>query len=189
MVIQEFFTGMGSVGQGNSLLIRHRRYRTPHQRQRALQDALNMAPLSPFDTISSELNALILQPFFNQFDHTANLETVDFGHAFTILQETAPNWHDLLSRLLSNQRAHWRSYNTSQDDVALAKRMFTITSIICHSRARTRSHFFPSVLDIYLIGSGTKRRVIETLSGLGLCHSYTRANQLMGKIASDARVC
>jgi hypothetical protein len=44
-------------------------------------------------------------------------------------------------------------------------------------------------MDIYLIGSGVKRRVFETLSGFGVCHSYKQANRIMGTIAEDAEVC
>lgn len=44
------------------------------------------------------------------------------------------------------------------------------------------------MLDIYLAGSGVKRRVVETLSGLGICHSYHTANRLLKKVASNAEV-
>ncbi|XTI93248.1 hypothetical protein V2W45_1250821, partial [Cenococcum geophilum] len=49
---------------------------------------------------------------------------------------------------------------------------FAITSIVCYSRAKKRSSFLSLILDIYLIGSSIKRRVIETLLGLGIYYSY-----------------
>jgi hypothetical protein len=56
------------------------------------------------------------------------------------------------------------------------------------SQSKQKSSFFPGMLDIYLAGSGVKRRVVETLSGLGICHSYHTANRLLKKVASNAEV-
>ena len=64
-----------------------------------------------------------------------------------------------------------------------------ITSMICLSQARNQSNFFATIIDIYLIGSGVKRRVIEMLSGLGICHSYWKANRALHDVADAARVC
>ncbi len=38
------------------------------------------------------------------------------------------------------------------------------------------------------MGSGVKRRVIETLSGLGLCHGYHTGNKLMHALSRQAKV-
>ena len=56
------------------------------------------------------------------------------------------------------------------------------------SQARNQSNFFATIMDIYLIGSGVKRRVIETLSGLGICHSYCKANKVLHDVADTTRV-
>ena len=63
-----------------------------------------------------------------------------------------------------------------------------ITSMICLLQARNQSNFFTKIIDIYPIGSGVKRRVIETLSGLGICHSYCKANKVLHDVADAARV-
>ncbi|XTI84352.1 hypothetical protein V2W45_1225900, partial [Cenococcum geophilum] len=49
---------------------------------------------------------------------------------------------------------------------------FAITSIVCYSRAKKRSSFLSLILDIYLIGSSVKRRVIKTLLGFRVYYSY-----------------
>jgi len=64
----------------------------------------------------------------------------------------------------------------------------TITSIVCHSQAVKKSNFLASALALYLVGSGTKRRVVETLSGLGICYSYHQANCIMNRIARESEV-
>ena len=69
------------------------------------------------------------------------------------------------------------------------RRAYAITSMIYFSRAKKRSNFFSSVVDIYLIGSGVKRRVFKTLACFRLCHGYHSANRTMGSIAEEAKVC
>lgn len=107
---------------------------------------------------------------------------------FQTIRETAPTWSNILVQLCSNPRAHWMSYSARPQTKDLHRRLFTITSLVCHSRARKRSNYLSSLLDAYLIGSGVKRRVVETLSGLGLCHSYMQGNRLMQKIADHEKV-
>ncbi|XTI87265.1 hypothetical protein V2W45_1203088, partial [Cenococcum geophilum] len=62
---------------------------------------------------------------------------------------------------------------------------YAITSIIYSSRAKKWSNFFTSLVDIYLIGSGVKRRVFKTLSGFRLCYSYYSANRIINSIAKE----
>jgi len=180
--------------EGREVIIKHRRYAHPQHRRHVLMRAMEDPRTSSVcprpslaDSFAVELDNLIRQPYFAQFDHTTDLETLDFELAFKTIQEVAPTWHAVLLRLISNQRAHRSSYDATPQSV-LSRRLFAITSIVCHSRAKKRSSFLSSVLDVYLIGSGVKRRVIETLSGLGICHGYHQANRLMGKIAKEAEV-
>ena len=51
-----------------------------------------------------------------------------------------------------------------------------------------RADFFSKVLDVYLQGSGVKRRVVNTLAGLGVCNSYKAGRNLMKQIAERAEV-
>ena len=140
------------------------------------------------DKIVNELDTLIKQPYFNQFDRSIDFDTLDFSHAFYTIEKAAPTWHTMLLQLIGNQRAHRSSYagNTELSAVMLSKRLFTITSTICHSRAKQQSNVLSSMLAVYLVGSGVKRRVIEVLSGLGICYSYHQANRLIRNIAKDS---
>ncbi|KAF1936991.1 hypothetical protein EJ02DRAFT_478313 [Clathrospora elynae] len=70
--------------------------------------------------------------------------------------------------------------------VAINRRMFSLTSMVCFSHARQSSNILPSCIDAFLTGSGVHRRVVETLHGLGLCHSYHHANLLMNSVAKNA---
>ncbi|XTI84380.1 hypothetical protein V2W45_1226024, partial [Cenococcum geophilum] len=71
---------------------------------------------------------------------------------------------------------------------ALVRRAYTITSIIYSSRAKKRSNFFTLLIDIYLIGSGVKRRVFKTLSGFRLYYSYYLVNYIINSIAKEVEV-
>ena len=51
------------------------------------------------------------------------------------------------------------------------------------------SSTIPTVLDLYLQGSGVPRRVIEALYGLGLCHSYRAGLDRMKQLEQHAKVC
>ena len=190
-----FILAWAGAEKGKAVTIQHLQYAQPQQRQRVLMRAMDDPRIrgicqrpSPADSFAAELDNLIRQPYFGQFDHTTDLETLDFELAFKIIQEVAPTWHAILLKLISNQRAHRASYDATPQSDALSRRLFAITSIVCHSRAKKRSSFLSSILDVYLIGSGVKRRVIETLSGLGICHGYHQANRLMAKVAEEAEV-
>jgi hypothetical protein len=135
-----------------------------------------------------ELRALMRTDYYGQFDHTSVLERLDFSQAFQTLEAIAPVWNEFLISLMSNERTDWQSYPSQPDLITRSRRIFTITSIVCASQARKTSNFFHSLLDIYLIGSGVKRRVIETLSGFGICHSYKTANKRLQSVADGARV-
>jgi len=57
------------------------------------------------------------------------------------------------------------------------------------THAKIQLNFLPLILDIYLLRLGVKRRVIESLSGLGICHSYKDINRQIKAIAESVKVC
>jgi hypothetical protein len=200
------WVGSGRDARVNPVeVISSKTYRTQEQRRSALNRTLDVlchediyqpAVVSQMllKALAQELDALVTEcSYFGRFSGDEmgleQLEQIDFKEAFRTIQGYAPMWSALLLRLLRNQRGHRASYTTSSDDETLPKRLFTITSIVCHSRAKLQSNFLSSLLDIYLLGCGTKRRVVETLSGLGLCHSYKQANRLIGRLAKECKVC
>jgi hypothetical protein len=140
-------------------------------------------------TIRQELRALMRTDYYGQWDHTSVRERLNFPQAFQTIEAIAPVWNEFLITLMSNQRTEWTSYRARLDPTTMSRHVFTITSIVCASQAKKTSNFFQSLLDIYLIGSGVKRRVIETLSGFGICHSYKTANERLKSVADSARVC
>ena len=126
----------------------------------------------PVGSFTIELDRLIQELYFNIFNKTSNIEELDFKVAFRTIQDIALIWYATLLQLLSNQRAYRVSYlaggqKAGAQDI-LVKWVYTITSIIYTSRAKKRSNFFILLVDIYLIGSGVKRRVFKTPSGFRL---------------------
>ena len=118
---------------------------------------------------TTEFNALIDISYFGRFDYIAEFDNIDFDVAFQSVQTAASIWYWMLVYVLSNSRISRNSSVVSSD---LRRFIFVITSIVCYSRAKKRSNYFFIMLDAYLIGSGVKRRVIETLAGFRLCYSY-----------------
>lgn len=173
--------------------IKHRRYRTREMRRKALKQTLQgMSKVTGEYVLTSvtrvETDELIKQPYFGKFDYTTQLNNLDFNIAFQTVQNTAPRLHTFLCSLLMNRRAHQASYSGTHSSQEFRKRLFTIVSMICHSRYAQNSNYLSSILDAYLLGSGTKRQVVETLAGLGLCHSYAHGNRLMKQIADREKV-
>ena len=186
------------IDEDDGIQLAGNRYSGAKKRQEVLRLAMNLPSIQKhMDNkltaiqISKELDSLIAHPGFGKFDMNKDLdhlETMDFTNCFDTIKRVAPIWHTLGTRLLQNSRAHWDSYGYDVNYKALNKTLYNITSIICHSRNPRMSSFLSSVLDLYLLGSGTKRRCISTLSGLGVCHSYHTANRLMNGLAMVARV-
>jgi hypothetical protein len=136
----------------------------------------------------SELDELIWKALFSKFEVDMIMESLNYAHAAAVIHEVAPTWYALLQLVLNNQRHYRPTYGAQKNDDYVYRRMFTITSIVCFSRARNASNTFPSCLDVYFVGSGVHQRVIETLHSLGLCHSYHHANSLMSKVAQQVAV-
>lgn len=191
----QFLLAWAGVRLGsNDVQLEHPYYRTVQQRRDqlnratvSLQDA-GVIPSSAVEQLEHELDQLIPRPYFGRFDSTTNLETIDFDEAFRIIKVNAPYWHSILMPLISNQRSHRQSYNANSEssEAFLSKRLYAITSMVLHSRAKIRSNFLAAMLGSYLVGSGTKRRVIETFAGLGITHGYHQANRNMNDTADNA---
>jgi hypothetical protein len=142
--------------------------------------------VSGVGTLQDELDALVGRPLFDRYNAEASvgdLDNLTFEGARNEIVRWAPQWANLLDQLLQNTRASWQSYcppkKTSYDGA-----MYLITSIICRARAKKRSNFFAKMFGVYLHGSGTRRRVIEVLSGLGVCDTYKVINEQLTKVAS-----
>ena len=145
--------------------------------------------LSPSsDTVfHSEFEALIGRPFFNHVDvveMSDKLDEIDFSHARQEISLHAPGWAELLSGLLQNSQ----NSRAGQDSYPQAKTthdgpFYIITALICRSRARMRADFFAKAIGLYLLGNNVKRRVVEVISGFGVCDSYKVINREFNKIA------
>jgi len=181
--------------RGNIIVCNIRNHRSPSERQSRLLRAISSPAFTqlrgtPMDVseLKEELKALRSTRFFGKFDHTTKVEDLDLDIVDSSVRETAPRWHAALNELLYNQRSAWDSYSSQPNDEDIAGKIFMITSMVCFSQAKQQSNFLPSMLGIYLLGSGVKRRTFSTLAGLGICHSYFTANGLLSKLADAAKV-
>jgi hypothetical protein len=143
----------------------------------------------PFEAlVTQELNGLVDQPFFNRFKEEDRPEDIRYAGAHEELERSAPIWHGFLMRVLQHSRAHRASYPQRKDLAPIRQKAYLITSVICRARATISSNYLAKTLGLYMISSGVKRRVIEVLSGLGICDSYTQLNKLYDRIADKGEV-
>jgi hypothetical protein len=180
---------------GNMIVCNIRNHRSPSERQSRLlrsfsSPAFTQLRGTPMDVseLKEELKALRSTRFFGKFDHTTKVVDLDLDIVDASVRETAPRWHTALNELLYNQRSAWGSYSSQPNDEDIAGKIFMITSMVCFSQAKQQSNFLASMLDVYLLSSGVKRRAFSTLAGLGICHSYKTANNLLKDIAEAAKV-
>ena len=189
---QLFLAWVGAKQGSASVELGNRFWRTSKQRKDLflqVADEIGKPQANMISIMSRELKSLVKRhPCFGQFDEKANLEDIDFADAYHAIENSAPLWHSTMMQLLSPQRAHRASARpiSESHSETLSQRLFALTSMVCFSRSKQQSNFLPSLLGTYLLGSGTKRRVIESLSGLGVCPSYSRCKDLLGKIAKNA---
>ncbi|KAK0123584.1 hypothetical protein ONS96_000425 [Cadophora gregata f. sp. sojae] len=170
-----------------------RHIRTAKQRRKMLQHALdNIGPAFssvPLNLLRSEFKALRQTRYFGPFDIQGTDEGIDMERGFSSINEAAPIWSALLQSLLQNKRASWNAYN--QGRTALLRSFqgtaIMITSMLSFAQSKKQSNYIQSYLDLYLLGSGVKRRVVEVLSGLGICHSYQTGNTTMKELAALAK--
>jgi hypothetical protein len=135
-----------------------------------------------------ELGSLQATPLFGRFSSRVEVKDIDFAGAFADIRRVAPKWHRLITRLMRNKRSAYSSYQARDVHDVLGRRVFAVTSMVLHSRAKKQSNFLASSLDLYFLGTSVHRKVIEVLAGFGLCHTYHTANKLMNELASRAEV-
>jgi hypothetical protein len=182
--------------EGNPIILDRKIMKTAQHRQDYLRNTLNTPKigsliLQPASIIRVEFQRLQQTQYFQRFEVTADIGSINFQKAFQSIQDTAPTWHGIMNELLQNQRANWSSYNMrGQEGIpeSVQRVGFMITSMLCFSRAKKQCNLFPSILDIYLLRSEVKRRVIETLAGLGICHRYHTASTILSDLAQHSKV-
>jgi len=190
------WAGAVRTGQGADILLERTRHRTCKQRQELLYHITDeirtfhgLSQAQAFKSvIIQEISTLIGKEHFDVFRHTVNPDDIDFSSANRVIAIHAPIWSDLLYSVLTNERAHRPSYGAGDQGDVISSRLYMITSLVCHSRAKLRSNALQSLLSVYLLGSGVKRRVIELLARLGICLGYHQGNRLMKRIAVEGEV-
>ena len=118
-------------------------------------------------------------PYFGQFDYKTDIDIIDFDVVFQSVEVAVFIWYRMLVYVLSNPRVSRDSYINFSD---LRRKILVIISMIYYSRAKKRSINFFIIFDVFLIGSGVKRRVIEILAGFGLYHDYKYGNRLISQV-------
>lgn len=185
----------GFEEESQDIRVQHKSYGKVAARRTALSEAMNLLATrgicheSLIAVCANELSQLVELPLFARFNYTMDVERLNYAEAVQSIRSVAPTWYSFIRSVMANTRSSRPSYGGEDKRGAIDRRIYTVTSMVCFSRARQGSNVLASCLDLYLLGSGVHRRVIETLAGLGVCHSYHHANNLMNKLQTHAEVC
>ena len=141
--------------------------------------------------IAAELDTLIAQPIFSQYEVGWSPEELDVPQTLQMIKTYAPTWSEILSELLRNPRAQWQSYRSdSANKDELDQKggiVVMLTAMICHSKKPRGSNLFARSLGVYLSTSGVKTRVIRVLHGLGICEAASTIRSTVLSIVNVAK--
>jgi len=132
--------------------------------------------------IRTELKALQKKVLvFGKYDATRNVEDIEFMEVHDEIEEHGPN----LSRLINNAAFCQRSDRHIRQEQP--GRVVMITAMLGLGRARQSANFLTRALGVYLHSSGVRRRVINTLHGLGIVDCYLTIQQTTKRIAQHSQ--
>jgi hypothetical protein len=117
---------------------------------------------------------------FGKWDSITNLEEVDLSETLRKIKRHAPNTFHLLKHAAKNQRLREVKNNHN--------RIISIIAILSIGRARNSANFFTKSLGIYFYTSGVSRRVLTTLNGLGITHSYKTIRKAAAAVKQQSQV-
>ncbi|KAF1814679.1 hypothetical protein P152DRAFT_448004 [Eremomyces bilateralis CBS 781.70] len=145
----------------------------------------SLAGYYSWQRIFDELDGLSSHQYFNTFDPKTSHEwDIDSDDIRNVIETYAPEWFAFLDLLLRNCRSHEPAKRENLGKGIIGQ-MYMITAVACRSRKRKTSNAFAKNLGLYLISGGTKRRVVETLAGLGLCDTYKHVNDEVSETSSQ----
>jgi len=139
----------------------------------------------PFEAYKRELTALESTSTFGRYTRTLEFKDIQMEEVHAELQRLAPKLLNLLEKLLAPVREGRKDQAPRQEE-SLYGHYTLIFSIICFTRRRNTCDNIPKLLGLYFQSMGTKRRVQQTLSGLGVSETYQTITKLNDAIAADA---
>ncbi|KAI1820669.1 hypothetical protein F4861DRAFT_542738 [Xylaria intraflava] len=123
--------------------------------------------------VRRELRSLIKEPIFLNFEPYAHItEEANTIADVCILVR-------LLSQLLQNQFVARHDVDSIEADPEVRREVYMLSSILTRGYARNTAMFLRQVLGLYMLANGTSRRVLDTLSGLGIVASYQTLNRAL----------
>ena len=132
--------------------------------------------------IRSELKELQKKVLvFGKYDTATNVEDINFVEVHREIEEHGPN----LSRLIDEAAVCQRPDKHIRQEQP--GRIVTITAMLGLGRARQSANFLTRALGVYLHSSGVRRRVINTLHGLGIVDCYLTIQQTVKRIAQHSQ--
>ncbi|KAI1818892.1 hypothetical protein F4861DRAFT_544588, partial [Xylaria intraflava] len=79
-----------------------------------------------------------------------------------------------------------RDVDSLSDDPECARETYMLSSILARGYARNTAMFLRQILGLYVLANGTSRRVLDTLSGLGIVASYQTLNRILTAMSEVA---
>lgn len=155
----------------------------------ALESAEDSRQKKYHKLLQKELATLAGQPGFRTASETPQLDPDSFKTTLAQVEDTiqskAPAWTRLLTEVVKNSRSSQASYKTTKVDPF--KGFYAILAIMTRVVALS-SGFLSNRLGLFLMSSGVSRDVIDVLSALGICESYSSLHRKMATLAERAQV-
>jgi hypothetical protein len=143
------------------------------------------ALVAPVEAYKHELTALESTSTFGRYTRTLEFNDIQIEKVYSELRSLAPKLLDLMENLFAPARKERRDQAPRQEE-SLYGHYMLVFSIICFTRRRNTCDNIPKLLGLYFQSMGTKRRVQQTLSGLGVSEAYQTITKLNDAIAADA---
>lgn len=151
--------------------------------------------------VRREMKTLITEPPFADFEPHKDLtdekttiaevcstewlqNTLEQG--WPTLKDKAPTMVALFTQLLRNQDDSYKTVVDMTSDEGSKGQIYLLAALLLRGYARNTSRFLRQVLGLYMLANGTPRRVIDTLSSLGIISSYSLLNRTLSEMAANA---
>ncbi|KAJ5143397.1 uncharacterized protein N7515_002184 [Penicillium bovifimosum] len=116
--------------------------------------------------LQSELKELGRRNILGEFEPDADPAHMDIPNLATRAQAKAPELWGLLVSIMTPPKSSRDTSTVYQGSI------FTILSILASAFAPRKSNNIPTLIGLYLLAMGVKRRVITFLAGLGINSAY-----------------
>lgn len=124
---------------------------------------------------------------FGSFQHAEVSDYLSLGSLESLdsliidMNSSAPGLSQFL-RLLGRP-----AHNQSNDPPELGPSQIALVSMLLYSMQRKKCNNLPRCIGMYLVNSGVQKRIVDTMSSIGLCASYSTVQDVLKVVTNVGR--